>query len=60
MISKTIKSFMPPNEELQKFETLLYKRLHSIVANDNGVPTLKKRSFDMPGHRKILNDSERK
>ena len=33
--------------------------MHKIVMADQGIPTLKKRGFTMPGSRKILETSER-
>ena len=36
-----------------------YKRLHKMVVNDKGIPTLKKRGYHIPGQRKVLDDEER-
>ena len=33
--------------------------MHKNIINDQGIPELKKRSYQMPGYKKILKDEER-
>ncbi len=38
----------------------VFKNLHREVIGDNGIPNLKKRNFQMPGAREVMNNDERK
>jgi len=33
--------------------------MHRVTMNDQGIPTLKKRGFNLPGTRKVLTSQER-
>lgn len=46
-------------EKYRNFEYRTYKKLHKVVINDVGIPGLKKRAFEMPGYRKLLDKHER-
>ena len=46
-------------EHYKQFEFKVFKVIHKVVMADQGIPTLKKRGFTMPGSRKILETSER-
>ena len=62
MISEAIKHAVFDSEALHKykvFEYDVYKGFHRIVMEDEGVPTLKKRAFEMPGYKKIMDDDAR-
>ena len=37
------------SEHFEEHEFKIYKRFHRIVMKDLGLPTLKKRAFQMPG-----------
>ena len=41
-------------DRYKSFEYRAYKRLHRVVFSDEGIPTLKKRAYRMPGYRKVL------
>mmetsp|Transcript_31988 Transcript_31988/g.48966 ORF Transcript_31988/g.48966 Transcript_31988/m.48966 type:complete len:107 (-) Transcript_31988:2392-2712(-) len=43
----------------EEYQHLVFKNLHRDVITDNGIPNLKKRNFQMPGSREILNNDER-
>ena len=43
----------------KQFEYKTYKAMHRDVINDCGIPTLKKRAYQMPGYKKVLDDNER-
>jgi hypothetical protein len=33
--------------------------MHKLIIHDRGIPMLKKRSYKMPGYKKVLKDGER-
>lgn len=45
-------------DKYQKFDYNVFKQLHREVIHDQGLPTLKKRAFEMPGFRQVMNPSE--
>jgi len=72
MISESILSTLPkpPNNpqqaqaqefrfyrEFKDYEKQVYKDLHATVLTDDGMPTLKKSAFRMPGYRRVVSDS---
>lgn len=46
-------------EAYKQFEYKAYKKIHKIVLADEGIPNLKKRAYQMPGYRKILDKDEK-
>lgn len=46
-------------DRYKSFEYKAYKRLHRVVISDEGIPTLKKRAYKIPGYRKVLASDER-
>jgi hypothetical protein len=46
-------------EKFKNFELKLYSSLHKQVINDQGIPSLNKRQYIIPGFNKILTDGER-
>lgn len=63
MISESLTSALKENERAirlyKKYEYETFKGFHRLVMEDHGVPTLKKRAFEMPGYRKIMDDGSR-
>ena len=61
MISKSVHSFASKENlnRLSVYETKIFKRFHRGVINDQGIPNLKKRAFEIPGTRPVWNDTER-
>jgi len=64
MISAALESILDKNSEkyhnFKYFEQITYKNFHRIVMDDQGLPTLKKREFEMPGFsRQVMNQDER-
>jgi hypothetical protein len=64
MISSAVESFLEEDSEMldnfKLFEKNAYKNLHRIVVDDQGLPTLKKREFEMPGFsRQVMNEDDR-
>jgi hypothetical protein len=43
----------------KQFEYKAYKKIHKVVLADEGIPNLKKRAYQMPGYRKILDKDEK-
>jgi hypothetical protein len=63
MISESLFSHLdaqsPGHAAFKAFEYQAYKQIHKEVLADEGIPTLKKRAYQMPGYRKILDKDER-
>jgi hypothetical protein len=63
MVSESLYSFMCKESEdfksFKQFEYAAYKIIHKSVLSDEGIPTLKKRGYEMPGYKKILEKDER-
>ena len=62
MISEAIRHGVYDHESLHKykvFEYDIYKSFHRVVMDDEGVPTLKKRAYEMPGYKRIMDDDVR-
>jgi len=56
MISECI-TFITGNEQYQKlkeFEEKLYTKLHKRVLEDDGIATLNKKAFNLPGYRMVM------
>ena len=51
---KEIKQF----EQFKSHEQSVYKDLHSHILSDDGLPSLKKSAFKMPGYRAVAKDLE--
>ena len=59
MVSEAIKHAVFDHDALHKykiFEYDVYKGFHRIVMEDEGIPTLKKRAFEMPGYKRVMDD----
>ena len=60
MVSASVHSILSSNQEQQRRfrveETKTYKQLHKLVLLDDGIPTLKKRSFQMPNQMRKLQE----
>ena len=61
MISQSIDCILAQEykNKFQQHENEVFVKLHKSVMNDQGIPTLKKRGFEIDGQRKILETSER-
>jgi hypothetical protein len=63
MVSESLLSFLERETDAHKrfkqFEYQAYKRIHKFVISDEGIPNLKKRGYQMPGYKKILEKDER-
>ena len=46
-------------EKFKNFELKIYTSLHKHVINDQGIPSLNKRQYIIPGFNKILTEDER-
>jgi hypothetical protein len=57
-VSESLLSFLEKDccdyKKFKAFEYTAYKRIHKHVLQDEGIPTLKKRGYQMPGYKKIL------
>ena len=62
MVSESVLSFLKDEQRtaFKDHEYKKYKQLHGQVITDEGIPSLKKRGYAMPGYRRVLDDSERK
>ena len=51
MISDTLAAVMETGQvsRLKEYEHHRYREWHKVVLNDNGLPTLQKRGFKIPG-----------
>jgi hypothetical protein len=62
-ISESLFSFLEKDcedyKKFKAFEYIAYKRIHKFVLQDEGIPNLKKRGYQMPGYKKILEKDER-
>jgi|TARA_B110000285_G_C14942942_1_gene522941 hypothetical protein len=63
MVSESIFSTMDCHSKdhanYKQFEYKAYKKIHKVVLADEGIPNLKKRAYQMPGYRKILDKDEK-
>jgi len=41
-------------ERFKANEYEIFKKLHATVLNDNGIPTLKKTAFSLPGYHTVV------
>lgn len=63
IVSESLLSFLEKDsqhfKDFKQFEYMAYKRIHKFVLQDEGIPNLKKRGYQMPGYKKILEKDER-